>query len=50
MQQEKDSILTKMAKDFWLNYFNEYFYEKGLITEEEKIKIHNKIDEEISKL
>ncbi len=37
-----------MKKEFiseyiWLNYFNQYLYEKGIINENERNKISNKI-------
>ncbi len=38
-EAEKKTILEIM----WLNYFNEYLFNAGVISEEEKTKIANKI-------
>lgn len=39
---EKKSPKT-INKKIWLSYFNQYLYENGMITEDEKIKMAIKI-------
>ncbi len=34
---------TRMAEDIWLNYFNQYLYEHGTITEKEYNRMTEKI-------
>ena len=33
----------KNAEEIWLQYFNNYLYDRGIITEAEKIKMQNLI-------
>ena len=33
----------KIAEEIWLQYFNNYLYGRGIITEAEKIKMQNLI-------
>lgn len=34
---------TRVAEDIWLNYFNQYLYEHGTITEKEYNRMTEKI-------
>ena len=38
-----NTILNIPAKEMWLTYFNNFLYEKGLISEKEKNKMSNLI-------
>lgn len=39
-----------MAKEIWLNFFNEYLYKIGQITQEERLKMNGKIATYINKI
>lgn len=34
---------TAVLNQIWLNYFNEYLYEEGFLTEQERNEMSNKI-------
>jgi len=38
-----DKERERFASEFWLNYFNDYLFANGLITEDERNKMSNLI-------
>ena len=46
----KESIEKRMAEDAWLNYFNNYLFENGIISEREYLRMIGKITERKAKL
>ena len=44
MTEAKMPSAESLARQIWLNYYNNYLYEHHLITEEEKRKMQRKIE------
>lgn len=42
-------IEEQCSKDLWFNFFNEYLYENGIISEDEKYRMITKIKQETNK-